>query len=465
MAANRPIRAHRPGPLYREVADPGSLAPFGEEAEAGNPSGWPGYRSLLRRARLAAGARHAVTTGLARVGGHPCVLVGFEYAFLGGSLGVAEGTRIARAFTTATARRLPVVSVVASGGARMQEGTSALVQMQVIAAAIGAARNAGIPHVAVAGDPTTGGVWASLVAGADVVLAVTGARVSFSGTRTRPAGIDPGSPEFGAAAQWRRGLVDALVPGAELRGQVAAILGLLSPGSRGADCAPVPGPPGAGDTDPGNAGRAPRDAWAQVSAARARGGERAERWLAACFETTFEIRGDRCGGVDTGLRCGFGARDGTTTAYIAQTGRPVTPAGLRTAARLMTLAGRFRRPVLTLIDTPGASATPDDEAAGLGHAMAELLVLLASAEVPVTSVVTGEGVSGGAVALASPASLWLDPAGYLAVTTPEYAASILKLPATEVPEVAARLRLMPADLISRGIARGLARPPGERRAP
>ncbi|HEV3066451.1 MAG TPA: carboxyl transferase domain-containing protein, partial [Streptosporangiaceae bacterium] len=130
------MRAEAPGPLYREVADPGSLDRFGEEAEAGDPAGWPGYRSLLRRARLTAGARHAVTTGLARVGGHPCVLVGFEYAFLGGSLGTAEGTRIARAFATATARRLPVVSVVASGGARMQEGTSALVQMQVIAGAI-----------------------------------------------------------------------------------------------------------------------------------------------------------------------------------------------------------------------------------------------------------------------------------------------------------------------------------------
>jgi len=460
------MRANRPGPLHREVADPGSLAPFGEEAEAGNPSGWPGYRGLLRRARLAAGARHAVTTGLARVGGQPCVLVGFEYAFLGGSLGVAEGTKIARAFTAAAARRLPVVSVVASGGARMQEGTSALVQMQVIAGAIGAARRAGVPHVAVAGDPTTGGVWASLVAGADVVLAVTGARVSFSGTRTRPAGIDPASPEFGAAAQWQHGFVDALAPATELSGRVATVLGLLSPRSRGADCAPVPGPLGGRSEDASaeDASQVPRDAWAQVSAARARGGARAERWLAACFGTTFEIRGDRCGGVDTGLRCGFGARDGTTTAYIAQTGQPITPAGLRTAARLMTLAGRFRRPVLTLIDTPGASATPGDEAAGLGHAIAELLVLLASSEVPVTSVVTGEGVSGGALALASPAGLWLAPDGYLAVTTPEYAASILKLPAAEVPQVAARLRLTPADLISRGIARGLARPPGDRRA-
>jgi acyl-CoA carboxylase subunit beta len=447
-------------PLYREVADPGSLDPFGAEAESGNPSGWPGYGRVLKRARLATGARHAVTTGLATVGGHPCVLVGFEYAFLGGSLGVAEGTRIARAFTAAAARRLPVVSVAASGGARMQEGTSALVQMQVIAAAIAAARRAGIPHVAVAGDPTTGGVWSSLVAGADVVLAVTGARVSFSGTRTRPAGADPASPEFGAAGQWEQGFLDALVPAAGLRDQVARVLRLLSPRSRGGDNDPAPAPgvavAGAVAADGSGLG-----AWAQVSGARDPHRARADRWLAAYFESTFEIRGDRCGGVDTGLRCGFGARDGATVGYIAQTGQPTTPAGFRTATRLLTLATRFRRPVLTLVDTPGAAAMPGDEAAGVGHAMAELLVSLASAEIPVTSVVIGEGVSGGAVALASPARLWMAPGGYLAVTTPEHAASILKLPASEVPQVAARLRLTPADLISRGIARGLVDPPAD----
>jgi acetyl-CoA carboxylase carboxyl transferase subunit beta len=77
-------------------------------------------------------------------------------------------------------------------------------------------------------------------------------------------------------------------------------------------------------------------------------------------------------------------------------------------------------------------------------------------------VVIGEGVSGGALALASPDGLWLAADGYLAVTAPEYATSILKLPASAVPLVAARLRLRPADLIGRGIARGLARPPGER---
>src|SRR5262249_62222007 len=97
-AASEPMSAD---PLYQEVTDPGSLAPFGEEIEAGNPSGWPTYARLLQRARRATGARHAGTTGPARVGGHPCVVVGFEYAFIGGALGVAEEAKHAAAVRTA----------------------------------------------------------------------------------------------------------------------------------------------------------------------------------------------------------------------------------------------------------------------------------------------------------------------------------------------------------------------------
>src|SRR5262249_57144969 len=116
-----------------------------------------------------------------------------------------------------------------------------------------------------------GGVGAPGVAGADVVLGVPGARVSSSGPRPGPAGIDPASPEFGAAAQWQHGFVDALAPAAELGGRVATVLGLLSPRSRGADCAPVPGPLGGRSQDASaeDASQVPRDAWAQVSAAPA----------------------------------------------------------------------------------------------------------------------------------------------------------------------------------------------------
>jgi acetyl-CoA carboxylase carboxyl transferase subunit beta len=458
-----------PGPaghraLYHAVADAGSLRQFGQEIEAGNPSGWPGYEEQIRRAQRATGARHAVTTGVATVAGEPCVIVGFEFSFLGGSVGVAEGARIARAFSLAAAERLPVVSVAASGGSRMQEGTSALVQMQVVAAAIASARRSGIPHIAVAGDPTTGGAWASLIAAADVLVGVPGARVSFSGSRTRPAGADRRSEDYLADGMWARGLVDALTPEGGLRAQVGVIAGLLAPRSRGGalDRAPLPGWPagGADAAGPGRVAAPPAaDAWTQVSTARRAPPARADDWLAGYFEHNFEIRGDRCGGVDAGLRCGFGRRDGVTIGYVAQTGQRTTPAGFRTATRLVALASRFGRPVLTLIDTPGAAATPGDEAAGIGPAIAELFVAMASGRVPVTSVVIGEGVSGGALALASPTDLWVARDGYLAVTAPELAASILKLPADDVPEVAARLRLTPAELASRGIIRGVVRPP------
>jgi acetyl-CoA carboxylase beta subunit/acetyl-CoA carboxylase alpha subunit len=445
-------------PLYAEIADPGSVVRFGEEIEAANPSDWPGYQDQLRLARSASGARHAVTTGVATVGGEACVIVGFEFAFLGGSMGTAEGARIARAFSVAVAERLPIVCVAASGGSRMQEGTSALLQMQTVAAVIAAARQAGIPHIAVAGDPTTGGVWASLIAGADVLISVPGARVSFSGSRTRPADADCPSPEYLADGKWAHGFVDVLSPVPELRAEVAAVVRLLSPRSRGDTPRPAPLPAWpasdrAADDPPA------ADPWTHVSAARSPRRASADRWLAEYFWQRFEIRGDRCGGVDAGLRCGFGSHHGTTIAYVAQTGERTTPAGFRTATRLLRLAARLRLPVLTLIDTPGARAAPADEAAGVGPAIAELFVAMASSQVPVTSVVIGEGVSGGALALASPTDLWIARDGYLAVTAPELAVSILKLGARDTPQVASWLRLTPSELMSRGIVRGIIAPP------
>jgi acetyl-CoA carboxylase carboxyl transferase subunit beta len=441
-----------------ELVDHDSLRSFGDDIEPGNPNGWPGYAEQLAAAQMATGSRHAVMTGRATIKGEPCVLIGFDFGFLGGSAGVAEGARITRAFAIAAAERVPVVCVAASGGARMQEGTSALVQMQAFAGAVASARRAGVPYIAVTADPTTGGVWSSLIASADVLIAVPGARVSFSGSRTRPRGADPDSDEFRAEGKWARGFVDTLTPITGLRAQVAAAVRLLSPRSRGTlERAPLPHwPSGAESAEAGP------NSWAQVSRARGNGIARADQWLADYFGEALELRGDRCGGVDPRLRCGFGRHLGATIGYIAQTGAPTSAAGFRTASRLLGLAARFGLPVLTLIDTPGAAALPSDEAAGVGTAIAELLMAVGASPVPITSVVIGEGVSGGAIALASPDDLWIAESGYLAVTAPELAASILKLGAADIVAVTERLRLTPADLVASGIVRGVIGPGGIR---
>jgi acyl-CoA carboxylase subunit beta len=445
-------------PLYLRVADSDRIDRFADRVESPDPSGWPGYGDQLAAARHVTGSPHAVTTGLATVAGQRCVLVGFDFSFLGGSVGVAEGARIAEAFSVAVAERLPVVTVAATGGSRMQEGTSALVQMQVMAAAIAEARRAGVPHIAVASDPTTGGIWSSLVASADLLIGVPGARVSFSGSRTRPPGADPADENYLAQGQWAHGALDVLAPARELRAIVAVAIRLLSPRSRDdhEHRAPVPDWPDAGG-ERRRRPAVPAGAWAQVLAARSLAKARADRWLDRYFDETVPIRGDRSGGIDSGVRCGFGSHRGTTIGYAAQTGTPVTAAGFRTVTRMIRLADRFGVPVLTLIDTPGAAAGPADEAAGVGSAIAELLVAIATIRVPITSVVIGEGASGGALALASPDEMWIAEDAYFAVTTPELAAAILKRSDADVPVVAGMLRLTPEDLLARGIVRGIIR--------
>ena len=174
------------------------------------------------------------------------------------------------------------------------------------------------------------------------------------------------------------------------------------------------------------------DAWTHISAARSPRRARARRWLAAYFGQSFEIRGDRCGGVDPACAADSAAT-GRTIAYIAQAGVPRTAAGFRTAT---ACSGWPRVPaaVLTSIDAPARRPPrPMRPPAGRAGDARELLVAMASSQVPITFVVIGEGVSGGALALASPTDLWIARDGYLAVTAPELAVSIIKLGAHDIP--------------------------------
>jgi acetyl-CoA carboxylase carboxyl transferase subunit beta len=154
--------------------------------------------------------------------------------------------------------------------------------------------------------------------------------------------------------------------------------------------------------------------------------------------------------------CGVGRRGGRSIAFAAQAGTATTPAGFRTASRLIRLAERLSLPVLTLVDTPGAANDAAAERAGVGPAIAELFGTIAGAAVPVTTLVIGEGGSGGALALAAPDRMWITPDAYFSVTAPELAAAILKRDASGVPETANQLRVRPQDLVKLGVVGGIA---------
>lgn len=429
------------------VAD--EFTEYGDAIVSRDPIAWPGYRKQLRRAQKRAGSLEAVITGQGRIGGTPVVIAAFDFRFLGGSMSEAVGERIVQAFARARATRQPIVTLTASGGARMQEGMCSLVQMQRIAAACAQTRAAGVPHICVLRHPTTGGVWASLAAGADVVIGVQGATVSFAGSRVRGGSDGDAGAAFTSAGKYQAGFIDVDLPAADVPSQLSQLIALLTATAADPLAAPdVPATLGATHL--------PRGAWTAVLRARAADRPRADAYLDAYFDERFPISGDRAGGIDEGMRCGFGRHAGRTVAYAAQCGTANSAAGFRTAKRLLETAQRLHLPVLTLIDTPGAMNGAEAEQAGIGTAIAELFGTVAALTVPMTSLVIGEGGSGGALALAAPHNLWMTPDSYFAVIAPEAAASILKLAASEVRPVAERMRLRPQDVMRLGIVRGIA---------
>ncbi|MFD9337278.1 carboxyl transferase domain-containing protein [Streptomyces sp. NPDC060028] len=429
------------------VTDPGSFAelpaPQRESAPDG-PLGWSGYDDSRERAAARTGERESVVTGTALLGGRRATVISFEFGFLGGSLGERTGDRLEAAYAHAREHRLPLVSLIATGGSRMQEGMLALTQLQRVARQCVLTRAAGLPQIAVLRDPTTGGGWATLGAGADVILALPGAQVGFAGSRVRPADADPAA--YTAEGQYAAGHVDAVVPAADMPAALADWLRVLA-APRAAE--PVEPPAALADVTP------PLTGWDAVRQARHPGRPHAQAYLDAYFELRLPLSGDRAGATDPGMLCGFGLREGRAVAYAAQCGTATRPAGYRTAARVIRLADRLGIPVLTLVDTPGAANDAAAEHAGAGAAIADTFAAVAAAVVPVTTLLIGEGGSGGALALAAPGNTWVTPDSYFSVIAPELAAAILKRPAQDAPATADQLRIRPQDLVALGVARGV----------
>jgi acetyl-CoA carboxylase carboxyl transferase subunit beta len=289
--------------------------------------------------------------------------------------------------------------------------------------------------------------------------------VGFAGSRVRPPGADPSA--YTAEAQVAAGAADALVPAEELKETLGRWLRLLT-GGAAAPAASSQGPADASGRPrvrpapvPAALGAAglPGTGWEAVQRARSPERPRAGAYLDAYFTHRVRIGGDRCGGTDpAGILCGFGDHGGRTVAYAAQTGKATRPAGYRTAARLIRLADRLGIPVLTLVDTPGAANDAEAERQGAGAAIAEVFAAVAAARVPVTTLVIGEGGSGGALALAVPGSTWATPDSYFSVIAPESAAAILKRPPQDVEATAGHLRIRPQDLADLGVVRAVVDP-------
>ena len=286
-----------------------------------DPLEWPGYQGDLDAARARSGESESVVTAEGRISGQKATIIAFEFDFLGGSIGEATGRRITSAIAHARAHGQPLVSLIASGGARVQEGMRSLIQLQRIAAAIADGRRAGVPHISVVRDPTLGGAWVSLASNADVILAVARANVGLAGARVRTDGS--GSRQFTADGKQGSGFIDVIAERHSIPTLLGRYVKLL--GNPCCTLEPCPLP------EPVRVARPHRAAgWQAVKRARSRRRPRAPEYLSRYFSERVPISGDRVSGKVTPCVRARPTRR-PTIAYAAQTGRPNTAAGLRTS--------------------------------------------------------------------------------------------------------------------------------------
>jgi len=188
------------------------------------------YTKRIEQSRANSGMNEAAVWGEASLAGHRIVIMCLDFSFMGGSMGAATGDKITRAIERATGNRLPLLTISASGGARMQEGVLSLMQMAKTAAALGRLGVARVPHFSLLTDPTMGGVTASFASLGDVILAEPGAMIGFAGARVIQQATYETLPEGFQTAEflWKHGMIDMVVPRPELGAVLRQLLDLYT---------------------------------------------------------------------------------------------------------------------------------------------------------------------------------------------------------------------------------------------
>ena len=467
------------------VIDEGTFEEWNQDLIGGNPVNYKGYPEKVQALQEKTGLKEAVVTGKGKINGRDTVIAVCDGRFLMASMGWAVGEKITRAVERATEEKLPVIIFACSGGAGMQEGITSLMQMAKTSAALERHSKAGLLYVSVLTEPTTGGVTASFAMLGDIILAEPGALIGFAGPRVIEQTLRQKLPKGFQRAEFlvEHGFVDDIVRRENLKETLGKILEIHAvswktenrirtdaaelhhadyPGSDSENLTNDKCDSDRGDSNP--AGINPYlTAWDRVQISRKIDRPSGSDYIEALFTDFMEFHGDRNYGDDKAIIGGIAKFHGKPVTVIVQEkgtntkeniahnfGMPM-PEGYRKALRLMKQAEKFHRPVICFVDTPGAFCGIEAEERGQGEAIARNLWELAGLKTPVLSIVTGEGGSGGALALAAGDQVWMLENSIYSILSPEGFASILWKDSTKAKEAAGVMKLTAGDLYEKGI--------------
>ena len=319
------------------ILDPGSFRETDRSVTALDPIQFrerQSYRHRVLEAQRRTGLAEAAFTGTGALYGREVVIAALDFSFLGGSIGVASGERLARAFERAASRGLAVVTVLSTSGVRMREGLLALMQLPRLATAHQKLAEKGLPHVTLLSDPSTGSAFAGLANLADFIIAEPNALVGYSALREMRERTGEELPEDAHTSEshLRRGLIDAIVRREDLRPSLGLLIDLLMSNY---ELRPVGRP----EREPREYARL--EAWRQVQLSRHENRPTAPDFIRRITTTFVEIHGDRSGEDDPSISAASassGARRSSSSARTASRASPrrepsAPPASTRLAVR------------------------------------------------------------------------------------------------------------------------------------
>ena len=460
-----------------------------------NPLHMIGYPDKIKALQDKTKLDEAVVTGKARIGENEVALRVMDGRFLMASMGEVVGEKIARGVERATKEKLPVIIFTCSGGARMQEGMTSLMQMAKTSAALKRHSDAGLLYITVLTDPTTGGVTASFAMLGDIILAEPKALIGFAGPRVIEQTIHKKLPKGFQRSEFllKHGFIDKIVERKDMKtvleqiltmhrlttkhsgivkntGAVSEIktdLNTVNPSSKREDVQAVSNK---------NAGKSRKQklslaqkkragektAWERVLTSREKDRPVGEDYIYGLFEEFIEFHGDRNFGDDAAICGGIAYFQGKPVTVIAQMKGKSTaeniarnfgmpePEGYRKALRLMKQAEKFHRPIICFVDTPGAFCGMEAEERGQGEAIARNLYEMSALKTPILSILIGEGGSGGALAMAVADEVWILENAVYSILSPEGYAAILWKDGSQAARAAKAMKLTSYDLYKAG---------------
>ena len=456
-------------PAYRRldmILDEGSFQEWDKIMPEQNPMEYRGYPEKLAAVKARTGLDEAVVTGKGSIHGTETVIGVCDGRFLMASMGENVGEKIARAVERATEEQLPVILFCCSGGARMQEGITSLMQMAKTSAALKRHSDAGLLYISVLTDPTTGGVTASFAMLGDIILAEPGALIGFAGPRVIEQTIRQKLPKGFQRAEFllEHGFLDAIAERSQMRKVLGDLLQMHGKAAWEEQSQEVAESQSSEErTEKSHVSVQKKEAWDRVMLSRKKDRPVGSDYIQALFTNFQEFHGDRLYGDDPAIIGGIASFGDRAVTVIAQEKGSSTreniqrnfampkPDGYRKALRLMKQAEKFHRPVICFVDTPGAFCGIEAEERGQGEAIARNIYEMSALKVPILTVIIGEGGSGGALALATSDEVWMLENAIYSILSPEGFASILWKDSAKAKEAAKVMKLTSDCLKEQGI--------------